>query len=103
MIYNLQDLRCQYRRTADRLIALEDQIKKTSEQKFRQHDKDNTGYISMGEYLRHFFECETESRDYFEIREQLEKKVTKFDNIDANKDGLLSLKECVDFQLSFLV
>lgn len=42
----------------------------------------------MGEYLKHFFEYETDSRDYFEIREILEKKLNKFDRID--------------FQLSFL-
>lgn len=57
----------------------------------------------MGEYLKHFFECETNSRDYYEIREILEKKLNRFDDIDLNKDGLLSMKECVDFQLSFLM
>lgn len=102
-MYNLQELRDQYRRTADRLIKLEQIIKETSVQKFKIHDKNDTGYISMGEYLRNFFDCETDSNDYYKIREMLEQKLNKFDNIDTNKDGLLSLKECIDFQLSFLM
>ena len=101
-MYNLQDLRCEYRKTADKLIELENLIKETSIVKFKIHDKNNSGFISMAEYLKYFFECEVESRTYYEIREILEKKLNRFDDIDANKDGLLSMKECVDFQLSFL-
>lgn len=102
-MYNLQELRSEYKTTSDKLIELEHLIIKTSEEKFKLLDKNNSGFISMGEYLKHFFECETNSRDYYEIREMLEKKLNRFDYIDSNKDGLLSMKECVDFQLSFLM
>ena len=68
---------------------------------FKQLDKNNNGYISLGEFLDNFFE-KSKKMDYDELRKKLDKLLILYNKVDKNNDKLISLDEVIQLQYELI-
>ena len=91
------ELGIKYHNTYTQLLTIQNEIINKCTIKFNKLDKDNSGYISIGEYLNSFFE-KNKDTDYNITRDLLDNKLHIFENADTNKDGYVSLEEAINLQ-----
>jgi len=95
------ELRNEYKNVTNKLNELDIQLRKKCKEEFDKLDTNNSGYISIGEYLYNFF-IKNNDMEYNELRNKLNKKLTIFKNVDINDDRKISLKEVIEYQYKIM-
>ena len=72
-----------------------------NKEEFDKLDTNNSGYITIGEYLNNFF-IKNNDMEYNELRNKLNKKITIFENVDINDDKKISLEEVIEYQYKIM-
>ena len=94
---SLQELRSDYENALKEVFVKKRQFEEECKRQFDICDKNNSGSISIGEYLDTFFN-NTSNNDYETLRSKLDAQIDKFKIIDKDLDGTLTFPEILKFQ-----
>ena len=97
---NLKHLCQEYKEALNNLNVAKQMLENECRVQFDKCDKNESGSISVGEYLSTLFESLNEM-DYNSLRKALDEQMDQFKNIDHDGDGLLTFEELLQFQYTY--
>ena len=98
---SFNEIRNEYKMLKNKLDDLDNILRNKCKEEFDKLDTNNSGYISIGEYLYNFF-IKNNDIDYNELRTKLDKKIAIFEIADKNNDKQISLEEVIEYQYKIM-
>lgn len=98
---SFNEIRNEYKMLKNKLDDLDNILRNKCKDEFDKLDTNNSGYISIGEYLYNFF-IKNNDIDYNELRTKLDKKIAIFEIADKNNDKQISLEEVIEYQYKIM-